>query len=117
MTRRAPSADDVFQLDSRGKRVEIVDGVLVEMPRNGWDHGCVITSAATRLLEAAEQSGAGHVVLDVLFSLDSAERLALAPAVAYVRNARLPPPGRRDGAFDGRPDIASERPSRTTGSR
>jgi Uma2 family endonuclease len=107
MRRGAPTPEDVFRLDSRGTRVEIVDGQLVEMPPNGFDHGAVISRVAARLLAYAREGDLGLVVIDVLFDLRPDPRMALAPAVAYVRRERVPRGG-RSGAFLGAPDIAVE---------
>ena len=61
--------EDLFDLPDDGKRYEIIDGELYEMPAPGLDHAIVLMNIITRLLPVAASIGARLLTapVDVFF--------------------------------------------------
>jgi Uma2 family endonuclease len=102
------TVDDVLRLASAGERYELIDGELVPMSPNGFEHGDIEVQVSLMFANHVRSRKLGKVVGgDVLFRLDSSGRLARAPDIAFVRRERL------RGIdltvpFKGAPDLAVE---------
>lgn len=108
-TRTWGTIEDVLRLGAKGERYELIDGELVPMSPTGSEHGNIEMFAGTVLNNYVLPRHLGRVLGgEVLFRLDPAERLALAPDIAFVRRERWLAQPSHSGAFVGPPDLAVE---------
>lgn len=104
-----PTVEDVLRLGARGERYELIDGVLVPMSPTGLEHGDIELFAGGIFNAFILPHKLGKVFVgEVLFRLDSQEKLARAPDIAFIRLERLRAQGDLAGAFNGAPDLAVE---------
>ena len=108
-TETRATIDDVLRLASHGKRYELVDGKLVSMAPNGFEHGGIEVHISWLLNNYVREHRLGRIVSgEVLFQLDSEGLLARAADVAFVRRERLPARDAEHRPFVGAPDLAIE---------
>jgi Uma2 family endonuclease len=103
------TAEELERLGRDGRhRYELVRGELVTMAPAGYAHGNDATEIAWHLRSHVRRHGGGQVVVEVGFILARDPDVVRAPDVAYVDEARVPPPDEQSGFFQGAPDIAVE---------
>ncbi len=113
---RLMTAEELEQLDS-DMRLELVDGVLIEMPpANAW-HSRVAGKLATKLGLHADSLELGWVLVECGFVLKRNPDTVRAPDVAFVRRERIPAGGPAETFWEIAPDLAIEivSPSNTPG--
>ena len=102
------TVEDVLLLSAAGERYELIDGELVPMFPNGFEHGEILGETVAILRNYVRARKLGRVVGgDVLFRLDTRGSLARAPDIAFVRRQRLRGVD-LTRPFDGSPDLAVE---------
>jgi Uma2 family endonuclease len=117
-TTRLVTAEELMAM-GEDARYELLDGELVEMAPASSDHGVIAYRLATRVdrFEPSRELVEG-VTAEAGFVLRRDPDVLVAPDIAFVRRQRVPPAGRRSGAFEFAPDIAveiispSDRPTR-----
>ena len=104
---RPMTAEDVWALpeDERG---ELIRGEFRPMAPAEPDHGDLTMAFGQHLRPWVRANAPGLVGAEVGFRLPGVENVLVAPDVAYVREERLPPPGRRSGFLALAPDLAVE---------
>jgi Uma2 family endonuclease len=84
------TAEELLDLPDDGMRHELVEGELRTMPPAGFEHGKVAVRVAARLLEYAEEHGAGDVLAaETGFVLRRAPDTVRAPDAAFVAAGRV----------------------------
>lgn len=107
-TTRHMTIEEFARIDEPG-RFDLIDGVLLQMPPAGGEHG-EINSHINRLLGNHVVNGnLGYVYTpDTGFILSRNPETILCPDVAFVREDRLPPREERRGFLELAPDLAVE---------
>jgi len=103
------TAEELAALPDEGGRLELIEGVLQQMPPAGFDHGLISATVASRLDRFALDHGLGRVVgAETGFVLARDPDTVLAPDAAFISADRLPPPGQRRGFAPLAPDLVVE---------
>lgn len=93
---RLYDADELWDLyglpENEQKRLEIHDGVLVEMSGPGGIHGRIATKLARFLDEYAEAQALGIVTVETGYHPHDSRYTLLLPDVAFIRRERAPDP-------------------------
>lgn len=87
------TADQLLHLVERGTRYELVEGMLIERPLGGGEHGLVCASILGRLgelLDTHPEIGGSLFNTGTGFRIARNPDTVRAPDVAYVSAARLP---------------------------
>lgn len=110
------SAADLWRLshspENSEKRLELSNGVLLEMPLNGGKHGVITFNIAIYIYNFVKSNdlgiitaaGTGYILHNAINGRDTVR----APDAAFVSNARLEPFGIVDGYAPFAPDLAVE---------
>ncbi len=77
------TAEQFWQMPDDGRRLELVDGEVIEMTRPGNRHGELMIAIGAALRQAVAEAG-GWVVGDVGFCLPPHSMTVRAPDVAYL---------------------------------
>jgi Uma2 family endonuclease len=110
-TKARITARDLWEKNEGDRRLELVDGQVVEMGPPGGIHGRVVALISGRLLEHLSRAGGGQVLTgDVGFvlNLPSDPERVRAPDIAFVSSARLPGGEVPEGFLTGAPDLVVE---------
>jgi Uma2 family endonuclease len=108
-TTKPVTAEQLLRMSRDGRhRYELVRGEVVTMPPVGLEHGDRSSGIAWLLRSFVREHGGGLVVVEVGFVLARDPDVVRAPDVAFIADARLPPPDQRSGFFEGAPDLAVE---------
>lgn len=103
------TAEELAELPDEGSRVELIEGVLQQIPPAGFDHGLISATIASRLDRYVRDHALGRVVgAETGFVLARNPDTVLAPDAAFVNADRLPPPGQRHGFAALAPDLVVE---------
>ena len=103
------TAEDLAELSADGEHFELIQGVLQEMPPNGFDHGDVSATVAYVIERFVRDHALGRVVgAETGFLLARSPDTVLAPDAAFVSTSRLPTPGDRRGFAAVAPDLVVE---------
>jgi Uma2 family endonuclease len=87
------TAEELLSVSVPGKRVELVQGVLVVREPTGLRHGRVTMAVARRLADHVAASRQGEVYVgDTGFTLARGPDTVRAPDIAFIRRARIPDP-------------------------
>ncbi len=104
---RLVTAQELERMPQNDRRVELVKGVIIEMPPAGNAHGGVGMSLAWRIAAYVEEHALGRVYLaETGFILSYNPDTVRAPDIAFVSARRLEQQTREAGFFDGAPDLA-----------
>jgi Uma2 family endonuclease len=106
-TKTLLTAEDLLRLPDSGRWYELVKGELVEMTPVGLEHGDLAALVLSRLRYYVEAHQLGLAAMEVGFFIERAPDTVRAPDVCFISAARLPS-GRREGYFEGAPDLAVE---------
>jgi Uma2 family endonuclease len=101
------TAEDLARIPDDGHRSELVEGRLVRMSPVSFDHGRVVLRLGFLLSRHLEQHPSGVVGTEIGFELASNPDTVRGPDIAFIRNDRVPSPGKR-GFFKGAPDLVIE---------
>ncbi|MGH2351789.1 MAG: Uma2 family endonuclease [Chloroflexota bacterium] len=103
------TAEEFLRWPDDGRhRYELVRGEVVVMAPPGFEHGGRALTLGFHLQAFVQEHGGGVVVVEAGFLLARDPDVVRAPDVAFVSEARLPPPEQRAGFFPGAPDLAIE---------
>ncbi len=103
------TAEDLLDLDAPGRRLEMLDGEVIELAPAGARHGKAAIKIGARLSAHVERRGLGEVfAAETGFILARDPDTVRAPDVAFVANDRLPPGGLPHGFMESAPDLAVE---------
>jgi Uma2 family endonuclease len=106
---RLITAEELERMPDEDARIELVKGEIVKRSPAGHEHGGVGMSLAGRLWEFVERNKLGRVYLaETGFILSRNPDTVRAPDAAFVAAARVAQQKRREGYFDGAPDLAVE---------
>ncbi len=101
--------EEVYELNSRGGRFELVKGELREKMGATVPHGHYIVRLASYLFQHVESSQAGIVSTDGGFILSREPRTLRFPDVSFVKQERIPAEGiPKEGYWEIVPDLAVE---------
>jgi Uma2 family endonuclease len=80
--------------ENDGKRLELVEGVIYEMPLAGGEHGEIGADVLIRIGSHVRQHKLGHITTAetgyILFTNDEGKDTVRAPDVGYISYARFP---------------------------
>lgn len=103
------TAVDLLKLPRGRFRVELVEGVLKQMPLAGHNHGRIGMRLAGPLFQYVTANKLGEVYLaETGFKLRSDPDTVLAPDIAFIRRERVEQVGPTTGYWIGAPDLAAE---------
>src|SRR5215208_584465 len=92
-----------------GKRYELVQGVLREMPMGGFRHSHIGIGIASALHVHVQPRGLGEVTgADGGFRIFADQQTVRVPDVAFIRANRMPPPEELDRLGRLAPDLVVE---------
>lgn len=102
--------EEVYHLNSKGGRYELVDGRLVEKMGANFSHGEVILELGGQLKAYAKAQNLGKVSTDAGYVLRTApKRLLRFPDISFVAKSRMPAEGVPiKGYWEFVPDLAIE---------
>jgi len=102
--------EEVYILNSKGGRYELVDGRLVEKMGANFSHGQIILKLGGQLQAYAEAQGLGNVSTDAGYILRRLpKRLLRFPDISFVTKSRMPAEGVPiKGYWEFVPDLAIE---------
>jgi len=100
--------EEFMGLPLSAKRLELVEGELLEMPPTGDEHGVICLNIASELRAFARRHNLGKVWVTTGFVIDSTtpKPTVREPDVAFVISQRVPPTGK--GAVPVPPDLVVE---------
>jgi Uma2 family endonuclease len=110
-TRSRLTANDLWALGEGDRKLELVNGRIVEMAPPGGIHGRVILRISSMLDQYLRQHGGGEALAgDVGFvlHLPTDQERVRGPDVAFVSSNRLPDGRLPEGFVQGAPDLAVE---------
>jgi Uma2 family endonuclease len=99
--------DDLLALPDDGKRYELIDGVLVEMPGPSWMHADIVGAFFTLLRVYVQSNFPGGKVLTAPVDVWLSEHRVVQPDILYVRPGR-PSLFAQPPAVRGAPDLVIE---------
>lgn len=99
--------DDLFALPDDGKRYELIDGVLVEMPGPSWMHGAIVVVLLNLLYTHVRLHYPGGTVLTAPVDVWLSDYRVVQPDILYVRPGR-PSLFAQPPAVRGAPDLVAE---------
>ncbi len=104
---RIYTIEEFLDLPDDGKRYELIEGDLKEMPGPNFEHGDITVKIIALFFSflAREGNAGGKVLTNMAFVMD--QKNVLLPDVAFVSESRLGGIDRK-AAFPGSPDIAIE---------
>lgn len=104
------TADELLNMPDDGRRYELIDGELIELPPPpGFLHGSVAGNAYWELRDFARRSGAGRVLAaETGFKISSEPDTVRAPDAAFVAAERLPDGDPPEGYLPFAPDLLVE---------
>ena len=102
------TAEDLWQMSSRGDNYELVRGELIEMTPPGGIHGSTAVNLSSLLLSFVKEKKLGVVMVETGYKLISNPDTVRGPDISFLSAAKLPPGGLPDGYIDGAPDLAVE---------
>ncbi len=103
------TADDLLKLPDDGRRLELLQGELIEMAPTGGRHGDVSANVTYELESYVRAQDLGKVLSnDPGIILRRNPDTVRAPDVAFVAQARVDAVGVPDGFWPGAPDVAIE---------
>lgn len=106
---RLVTAEELERMPQHDAHIELVKGEIVTMPPAGHEHGRVGQWLSWRLAAFVEQHKLGQVYLaETGFILSRHPDTVRAPDAAFVFASRAAQQKRREGFFDGAPDLAVE---------
>jgi len=106
------TADDLWEIshlpENEGKRMELIEGGIIEMPPAGWEHGDIAGVVLGLIWSYVRQHQLGRVTAaETGFSLTGDGLNVLAPDVGFIAAARAPEQLPR-GFVPFAPDLAVE---------
>lgn len=105
----AITAEELERMPHHDRRVELVRGEVIEMAPAGFDHGSVALTIAVYLHAFVRQHKLGVVcAAETGFILSRNPDTVRAPDAAFVSAGRVAQQQRKEGFFDGPPDLAVE---------
>lgn len=108
VTKTRMTAEELMRLPHDGYRYELVEGELRMTPVGG-EHGDIAGVMAYFLIHHVRPRQLGKVVVETGFCLECQPDTVVAPDVAFLSAARVPPGGRLPRKFiSGAPDLAVE---------
>ena len=85
--------DDVWEIVHRpendAKRLELIDGQLVEFPLAGFQHGCLAAEMGFHLFDANKRESLGVVTARCGYHPPDDRRTLLGPSAAFTRKERV----------------------------
>ena len=103
------TAEELIRLPTVGRRLELVDGELYEMPPAGARHGSVAMRVGIFVGSYVRANRLGEVfAAETGFILRRNPDTVRAPDASSVSSARLPPGGLPGGFLEMAPDLAVE---------
>lgn len=103
------TAEEFFALASQGKRMDLIDGEVVEMAPSGAEQGGITVSLSWIMMNWVKRSNHGKLFAqDTGFILARDPDVVLCPDIAYIRNEHLPKSGIPKGFFELVPDLVVE---------
>ena len=100
------TAQELFNLDDRSRRYELIKGELLTMSPPGEEHGSIIINLASLLSTHVKRTNLGRLTAESGFKLESDPDTVLAPDIAFVARDRA---GTRSSFYrSGPPDLAVE---------
>ena len=108
-TTKMMTADDLFLMSRDDRRLELLDGALVERPLNNEEHGeCSGAIAARIWLHVREHQLGAVYAAGTGFYISRNPDVVLAPDVSFVRAGRLPADRDRRKFIEVAPDLVVE---------
>lgn len=105
---RLVTAAELERMPQRDERIELVQGRLIRKPLHGWLHGQIVAAIAGEIGTFVRKHQLGKGYLGTGFTLSRDPDNVRAPDAAFVSAARAARQTRREGFFDGAPDLAVE---------
>ena len=106
---RLVTAEELERMPQNDAHVELVRGEIIKMTPAGHEHGEVALAIGSALREFVRQHKLGKVyAAETGFVLSRNPDTVRAPDAAFVSAARAAQQKRREGFFDGAPDLAVE---------
>lgn len=106
---RLVTAEEFSQMPSHEGRLELVQGELLKMPPAGHEHGEIAGNALALLWTFVKRHGLGKTyTAETGFILSRDPDTVRAPDAAFVTTERAARQKRRQGFFEGVPDLAVE---------
>lgn len=102
------TAEELWQMGSRGDNFELVKGELIEMTPPGGIHGDVASELVVLLRSFVKQHQLGKVLTETGFRLTSTPDTVRSPDVSFITTTKLPSTGLPDGYVNSAPDLAVE---------
>ncbi|MCX6023302.1 MAG: Uma2 family endonuclease, partial [Chloroflexi bacterium] len=104
------TAEEFAALPDDGRRLELINGEVVEMTPGNVEHGSVTASLTSHLFVHVMENGLGRVVTaDPGIFVQRAPDIVRAPDVCFYSQEREPSPqSRRQGWTDAIPDLVAE---------
>jgi Uma2 family endonuclease len=108
-TTRLFTAEELWDQVAEGQQYELIEGNLVEVPPNNGLHSRIVLFLSRILASSLEDSGLGVVYpADASFILNRNPDTVLAPDLAFVRAANVPPIEEQEGLLETTPDLVVE---------
>jgi Uma2 family endonuclease len=104
---RLITAEELERFPDDDHRYELVEGRIVRMSPTGCEHGRIVVTLVSLLMQHVRAGRYGQVVSEVGFKLRTNPDTVRGPDVAFVRRERLPSKTLR-GFWKGPPDLAVE---------
>ncbi len=109
-TRARMTAEDFWaSLDEDDRKLELVDGQIVEMPLPGALHGLITGRIHYRVADHVARHGGGEVLVGdtgFILRLPGDPDRVRGPDVSFISGGRLPEGGLSVRFFEGAPDLA-----------
>jgi Uma2 family endonuclease len=106
-TTRLLTAEE-FALLASDVKCELIDGMVVEMPPAGYEHGVIAATVALILGAHVRANRLGRVTTEIGFILRRNPDVVRAPDVGFLKLERIPLPDQRSSYVEGPPDLAFE---------
>jgi Uma2 family endonuclease len=102
-------AEDLEQLPQSDSHVELIEGEVIIMPPAGHEHGEISLNIGSLLREFLRKHKRGKAyAAETGFILSRDPDTVRAPDAAFVASERAASQARKEGFFDGAPDLAVE---------
>ena len=103
------TAEELERIPQKDAHVELVKGEIVSIAPAGHEHGEIVSNVGSELRVFVRQHKLGKVyAAETGFILTHNPDTVRAPDAAFVSAARAAQQKRREGFFDGAPDLAVE---------